>query len=332
MKTFKTMENEFILIISNEKDITTDLVIKRLHERNIGFRRFNTEYFPTNIKSSIHISDSKNGIQLTTEKWTLSENEIKSIWYRRPVLADFSKIAIDDNAKIFAQRETSTYLINMWSSLLNCRWVNDPFAIYKAEKKALQLKIAQEIGFNIPKTIITNSHDDFINFHNSFKGHVIVKPISHGGYGDNDEFAIFTIDLSKKSFDSKTNGIQSSPFILQEKINKTTDVRLTVFGNDIFAYKIDPINQDNPSLDWRKYKPNELRYERIAPPKNIKSSIYKFMNYFNLKFGAFDFCISGDGEWFFLEINPNGQFGWLEIQTGDKLIDSLIKLLNANEN
>ena len=77
MKTFKTMENEFILIISNEKDITTDLVIKRLHERNIGFRRFNTEYFPTNIKSSIHISDSKGGIQLTTEKWTLSENEIK---------------------------------------------------------------------------------------------------------------------------------------------------------------------------------------------------------------------------------------------------------------
>ena len=74
-------------------------------------------------------------------------------------------------------------------------------------------------------------------------------------------------------------------------------------------------------------EPHELVYERIDPPDNVTQSIFNFMDCLELHFGAFDFSLSTKGDWIFLEVNPNGQFGWLELITKDKLYDSLIKLL-----
>ena len=61
--------------------------------------------------------------------------------------------------------------------------------------------------------------------------------------------------------------------------------------------------------------------------QKIKVKIKKYMSALNLYYGAMDFIVDKNGNWYFIEINPNGQFAWLEIAAGDKLIDSLIDLL-----
>lgn len=319
------MQDKNILIISNKSDITTDLVIKRLYERGISFIRFNTEEFPQNIFSEITLNNKINSSIFTT-KGELTEEKIESIWYRRPKTASLKNISISKEEFEFAIRESNSFLFNLWSILNEKMWVNNPFKLYNAERKALQLKVATKCSMAIPATIITNRIESVKEFIKLYNGKVIVKPISHGGFGNNDEYAIFTTDLENNEFELTEESIKFSPFILQEKIDKAYDVRVNIFGNRIIAHKINSKN-DFQGIDWRVLKPEEIFYEQIALTPSKIEKILKFVSFFDLKYSAMDFVVSKNGQWYFLENNPNGQFAWLEIANGGNLIDSLIDLL-----
>ncbi len=320
------MKKKYILILSNKSDITTDLVIKRLYEREISFIRFNTEDFPQNIFGEIKLDTTDYNSSIITSKGELNESEIKSVWYRRPKLPQYQNISMDKEEFEFATRESNSFLLNLWSVFSNKLWVNNPFDLYLAERKAVQLKCASECMMRIPKTLITNKTDSVKEFIHHFNGKVIAKPISHGGFGYNDEYAIFTTDLENNNYQLLNKSINYSPFILQEKVNKGFDVRVSVFGEKVFGHKILPKN-NIIGIDWRVLKPNEITYELIKLPHHINTNILKFMSLFNLKYSAMDFVVDKNENWYFIENNPNGQFAWLEIANGDKLIDSLINLL-----
>lgn len=320
------MDSKCILIITNKGDVTTDLVVKRLYQLDIPFKRFNTEEFPQNISCSIKINNSNNKISVSNEKWELTSDEIKSIWYRRPKLPEFSNVSFSHEEFNFAIRESNSFILNLWAILSDKHWVNNPFNLYLAERKAFQLKIATESGFNIPNTIITNDYNPVSQFIEGNNKSVVVKPISHGSFGSNDEFAIYTTDLENTYYILTKDAVNNSPFILQEKIKKKYDVRVSIFGTRIFAHKITSIKQSD-EIDWRVLKPDEISYESLEIPSELKANLYKFMSTLHLKYGALDFAVDENDKWYFIEINPNGQFAWLEIANGDKLINSLIELL-----
>lgn len=318
-----------ILVISNKGDITTDLVIKRFHVLHVPFLRLNTEDFPKVVEISIDISNRQHGVVISTPKQKLSSSDIKGVWYRRPKIFDFQDCDVSADDRMFAIRETDEFLQNLWYFLNEVHWVNSLHSLAKAEMKALQLKVASMVGFIIPHTSFSNSRGAFDLLRKTFDDHIVVKPISHGSYGKSDEAAIFATDLSDAQIDSEHFSIETCPLIIQEKIFKKSDVRLTVFGEEIFAYEIQPKDKNQAVLDWRRYSPDQLEHTRVNPPLHVVESIRHFMKYFDLKFGAFDFALDTNGEWVFLEINPSGQFAWLELATGDRLIDALIRLLNG---
>jgi hypothetical protein len=47
-----------------------------------------------------------------------------------------------------------------------------------------------------------------------------------------------------------------------------------------------------------------------------------------LLYGAFDFAVAGE-DWYFLECNANGQYGWIEAETGLPMTASLAELLTC---
>lgn len=320
-----------VLIISNKSDITTDLVIKALQKRGIDYLRFNTEDFPLKFNSQISLHKNYSSF-ISNGKRKLLFDEISSVWYRRPKILPLEDINSSEADGKFIQREANSYLLNIWAMLSDKKWINNPFSLFKAERKTYQLFIASKIGFTIPETIVTNDIEEVNSFIHFFNNEVIAKPISHGGYGKEDNFAIFTTDLSDKIFQLNKEIVQSSPFIVQRKIKKKYDIRVTVFGSKIFSHKIEPNTTINNYIDWRKYDPKNLSYSSIKLPDEIRQSIINFMTILELKYGALDFIIDDKDQWYFIEINPNGQFAWLEIVTGDDLINSLINLFISNEN
>ena len=317
-----------ILIISNKQDVTTDLVVRRLQQKSIPYLRMNTETFPLDISCSIKVGSTGDYSEIKTPKLSIRSDQLKSIWYRRPVVPDFDSVNMPENEKEFAKRECVTFLNNLWTSMGDVKWVNDLYSSLRAEQKTLQLKTASECGLKIPETLVSNDSDEINRFIEKNVGKVIAKPISHGSIGKNEEAAIFANSLEEYKGKIAPEDIRVSPFIIQELIEKVGDIRLTVFGQTVFAYKI--VTSDTKKsimMDWRKHEPQELAYVRCEPPVSLLDSIFNFMNRLNILYGAFDFCLSENGDWTFLEVNPSGQFAWLEIATGDRMVDALIDLL-----
>ncbi|QQS37589.1 MAG: hypothetical protein IPM56_06445 [Ignavibacteriales bacterium] len=325
------MDTKFILIVSNKRDVTTDLVVKRLSQLNIPFRRFNTEEFPQKVNCTLNLTNSETDILISNNDWEMTYNDIASIWYRRPKISDFTNTNLTQDEFNFALRESNSFLLNLWAILRDKTWINNPFDLYIVERKAYQLKVAVAAGFTIPNTIVTNDYTVLLKFIENHAGSIVAKPISHGGFGDNNEFAIYTNDLGSTEYSLNEESVNCSPFIVQEKITDKIDVRVTIFGSKVFAHKILVKNQ-SLVIDWRVLQPDQLSYELIEVPCALQKSITQFMQLTNLKYGAMDFVIDKNNNWFFIEINPNGQFAWLEIANGDKLIDSLIDLLWTNKN
>lgn len=324
------MKNQ-ILIITNKSDYTTDFVIKRLYKRDIKFIRINTEDFPQEIHGTISIYNNKNEITLKSKSWEIMPDYINGIWYRRPIKPSISTLTKKD--KEFAERESSEFLLNVWHLLYDKLWINNPTLLIRAERKLVQLKIANDIGFTIPDTIVSNRPKDINNFINSHNNDVIVKPISHGDY-DNNKSAIFTNPIGNINYLLNDESIELSPFIVQNRIDKIADIRVNVFGDAIFAFKLIAKN-NNGVLDWRKLEPDQIDYKLMEPSSEIIKKIKTMVQKLSLNFCVFDFALTRSDNWVFLEINPNGQWAWLEQMTKVTMSDFLIDLLiaeNKNEN
>lgn len=109
--------------------------------------------------------------------------------------------------------------------------------------------------------------------------------------------------------------------LFQEIVPKAADVRTTVFGDRVFSVLI-----RSDLLDWRDDF-SAVTYDVIETPPAVRHLIERYMHAFGLVYGAFDFALTAEDEWIFLECNPSGQFAWMEPYTGLQLVSALADLL-----
>ena len=97
-------------------------------------------------------------------------------------------------------------------------------------------------------------------------------------------------------------------------------------GRKIFAVEIHKL--DKGEVDWRK--PNIRKsYKEHFLPQGLNRQILKIHEYLNLLYSAMDFILTPDGEYYFLEINPAGEWVWLEKELGISISEQIIfELLN----
>lgn len=121
-----------------------------------------------------------------------------------------------------------------------------------------------------------------------------------------------------------------SPSIFQPVIPKAYELRITVVGKKIFAAKIYSQDDVETALDWRrKPKLNDfaVKMEQTKLPVKAESKIFAFMKEIGLKFGCIDMIVTPEGEYIFLEINPNGQWYFVQLKTEVQIAKEIAKLL-----
>jgi len=117
-------------------------------------------------------------------------------------------------------------------------------------------------------------------------------------------------------------------------VPKTRDVRVTIVGEQVFGIAIESQRSPRTRVYWRRYDLARTPHRVIDVPEDIAQRCHAFLHHFRLEFGAFDFAEDEQGRWWFLELNPNGLWAWLELLTGMKMSHALADLLarlNANE-
>lgn len=303
-----------ILIITNTQDITADFVVRELHKRKLKFARLNTDEFPVNGFGSYKINYNEGKTKYIY--WKNRENildfsDVKSVWYRRPILPVVGLKSQRKSIKKFCEDESYEFLRGVWYSL-NAFWISDPEAIRKAEHKIFQLKVAEELSFTLPKTLFSNNSEEIQNFYSHCNDQVIIKPLYMGFVDDaKSPMWIYTSSLTKKEVQN-TKSLNIIPSIYQEKIEKNFDVRVTVIGDKVFAAKIVAQNLPKNIPDWRYSPIKNLKHFKYKLPTEIEELCIRLVKKLGLEFGAIDFAVDKNNQHVFFEINPNGQWAWLE--------------------
>jgi glutathione synthase/RimK-type ligase-like ATP-grasp enzyme len=192
----------------------------------------------------------------------------------------------------------------------------------------VQLAEAAIAGLPLPATIITNDPAEARGFVTRV-GEAIYKPMTHTRPGGGLTLYASVVAARDMEDDKSAAGIAGTAHLFQERIKHEHAVRLTVVDDRLFATAIHA-HSEAAALDWRTDY-DAVTYEIIEVPAQIRSGVLALMKALRLRFGALDFLVCPDRGWVFLEVNPNGQWAWIEQATGQAIAAAIADALTGQE-
>lgn len=321
--------NSKVLLISNKMDIHADAVITELDSLGVDTFRLNTECLLSDYKviGTHNGAKSKLSISDVLGRSLQFPVDVLSIYYRKPEDVVASSAITDVGARDFAVSEGRELLQTIYC-YQNVRWICHPYAIRLASRKFHQLFIAENFGMTTPKTLLTNDPNELLTFFDACNGDIICKTLNTSSVrykGEN--YSTFTARVPKEHLLEHIDNVKHTPTLFQERLQKATELRITCIGNDVFACELDSQKIPESRTDWREVDPFTIPHREVRLPSALQHSLYQFLEHYDLSFGAFDFVRTSEGEYIFLECNPNGQWYWIELITKMPMARAMAKHL-----
>jgi glutathione synthase/RimK-type ligase-like ATP-grasp enzyme len=305
-----------VLIISTVADMATDDVVKRLCSRGIPHSRLNTEDYPFSQTITYRPGGEEHSMLCNGQPIPRPT----AVWYRR--LRSPSKMqGMDEGIYDFCLQENRAAFLGSIMDL-DARWMSHPSAVWQSEYKPYQLRVAARLGLAIPRTLVTNDPNAIRLAFTKFSG-MIVKPVRSGHFIQNGrEFSIFTSRVLEEHL-GEVDSARLSPAIYQELVPKRFDIRVTIVGSQLFAAAIDSQSDPLAEIDWRRTRNPNLPHYAITLPTRVSALLVDLMNSLRLTFGAIDMIQNTDGDFVFLEVNPSGQWLWIDDKLGLGISDAI---------
>ena len=245
----------------------------------------------------------------------LDVGKLNVIWWRR---AGFPQ-AIPDSVANEAQIEVinNDCRAALLGSLLNDfhgTWINDPVDTQLAQNKLIQLNAARQAGFRIPRTLVSQNPAAIREFCEKLDYKVIVKSIV-----GSQKTPLLTMKITPDHL-LCDESIALCPAIYQEHIPGDLHVRAQCFGDEIYA-----VTLKSEALDWRPDL--NIPFEVVELDTDVKRCLQAVLNRLGLKMGIVDLKFAPDGELVWFEINPQGQFLFVQGLSGIDLTSAFAKFL-----
>lgn len=310
-----------VLITAQDGDAETDMVTQELLERGASTICVNTADFPLELAVAARSGTRWQGT-LRTQRAEARLEGVSAVYYRRP--ARFRLPAeMSGPERRFAEAEALVGLGGLLCSL-PCRWVNHPSRAADAEFKPMQLQTATACRMLTPRTLLTNDAQAVRGFAGSLPGPVVYKPLAGGVISElGGVRLVYTTIVEPADLDDRQ--IRLTTHLFQEWVEKSFDARVTVVGERVFAVAV-RARTPTGRVDWRADYA-ALEYEAIELPGDVRASAVEYLRRFGLSMGAFDFAVTADDKWYFLECNPQGRWGWIEEITGAPISAAIADLL-----
>jgi glutathione synthase/RimK-type ligase-like ATP-grasp enzyme len=139
---------------------------------------------------------------------------------------------------------------------------------------------------------------------------------------DKSEF-IYTTHVDDAAL-AHLDSVAFAPAIFQERVSKVADIRVTVVGTEVFATRINAHGLPPEIPDWRYASPDQLEHNHHTLPSTEAERCIVLTKTLDLEFGAIDLAIDDEGRYVFFEINPNGQWAWLETLLGLRISAAIV--------
>jgi len=305
--------NKVLIITFSEDNECIDLVETAVKEKKGKTYRFNTDLYPTGIQLSLAENNKKKRVAISGPEGELKLEDITAIWYRRVRLGDKIPQAMDPELRKASILEARTVFFGFLESV-------DTFVLDRVSKirtashKQLQLQIARKVGLEIPRTLTTNKPGEVREFFSTCKQGMITKMLSSFSVYEGEKEKVVFTNLVKEEDLQDLEGLSYCPMTFQENVPKELELRITIVGNQVFAASLDSQASQLAQNDWRKDGLGLIdSWEAYSLPPGIATKLLELMNCFGLNYGAVDMIVTPDNKHVFLEINPAGEFFWLEL-------------------
>ena len=316
-----------LLVLTSSDDATADYLCARLTAEHAPFLRIDTDTFArTGFVEYCHT-----GITIRIGDRSYSPDAFSNLWFRRPrgILVEGPSTPAQ---LLHTSREWGAALDGFLAHIASELWINHPAANARASSKLHQLSAAQALGLSVPDTLVTMSNEEALRFWYKHGGFVVTKPLSVGYVESPNgvvEGRIYTSSVKQEDL-RDTQLLSRCPTLLQQQISGGVDVRLTVIDGKFVASHLRPPKGTPPPVNIRRLDMTRLNYNVASVPAGISSLLLQLMDSFRLRFGAIDLIETAGGEWVFLEINPNGQWAWMDLIGVSNIAQLFLDALGGN--
>lgn len=295
-----------ILIVTHGNDIAADLVIRHLITHDAIYLRLDTDSLGTPDR---HFGFDSGAPTLRYDEVELRAEQVKTVWARRfasPVTLD---LAVPQYRKFVARELTD--VMEAFLDVVDGPSMNGYDADRKAGNRLYQSILAKSAGFLVPETLVTQDADKARTFIRRFNS-TIAKAVSFGLISDELDQVVHTSRVGE-AIDFA--GLAGCPVLLQPEIEKRHEWRVTTVGDRLFAVRT---IRDAPidHVDWRRSSDVAGIFEVGDLPRDVSDRLLTLCERNAINFGAHDLIETPKGEFYFLETNPAGQWGWLEVELG----------------
>jgi MvdC family ATP-grasp ribosomal peptide maturase len=316
-----------VLLLTHSADFyTVELVGEALARRGARPFRLNTDRFPASVRLSARLGNDRSAHLITDAGARLSAEEVRAVWARK-LWAPRMDEDLDERFRGMCLRESAAAFEGFLDALRGARWVNELLRVRAAENKQRQLRVAAEAGLRVPRTLVTNDPAAARQFFEETEGRMVAKllrPLTVGMDADSD--FVYTSRVSAEDL-AAAETLRHSPMVFQELIPKARELRIAWVAGQAFAGALEASGTSRGQTDWRRAAPEECRWERGEIPAEVSSGLRALMSELGLVFGAIDLICTPAGEHVFLEVNPAGEFFWLERHPGLPVSEAIADVL-----
>ncbi|MFF0200804.1 ATP-grasp ribosomal peptide maturase [Streptomyces sp. NPDC005017] len=306
-----------VLILTSEEDVTADMVVVHLHAAGVPVLRLD----PADLTGQVALSGEYVHGTFRGHLWSAGRlvgiEGLRSVWVRRPGVPA-ARVA---EPSPWLTEESSQALYGMLRGS-GARWMNHPDAARRARHKPWQLRHAQLSGLPVPATLITTFPQAARQFAERFPD-LVVKPVS-GAHPQEPPRAVPT---SRVAPGTDFSAVAYGPTLLQRRVAKRADIRLTAVGERLLAARKATADDADPDDVDVRFAGSGTPWLPVEVPPRVAESVLAYLRDAELAYGAFDFAEDSDGTWWFLECNQSGQFGFIEVETGQPLARTIAEWL-----
>ncbi|MBW6525237.1 hypothetical protein KZ813_00100 [Sphingomonas sp. RHCKR7] len=327
-----------ILIVSDRADQQIYHVMLELEELGARFGLFNAGDFPSRTTLRQSVTSATETCELELEDGSLTDaSRIEAVWYRKPRRPRFHhKVGVHEREYVY--HEAVAGLAGLYEALRDAYWISPLENMRAASNKLEQLRRARRLGFTIPDSLFTNSRELARTFFRSTRaeGNVIVKSIGEpalyerAGSWDPGSVVgeLFTTIVDDEIADILIERLEAGPALFQRYVPKSHELRVTLVEDRIFAAEIDSQVEERSRVDWRRGDALELPHQECKLPEVVADRCRRLSRSYGLRYSAIDLIVDEGGNYVFLEINPNGQYGWLEAKTPLRISRAIAECLH----
>lgn len=311
-----------VLILATDIDLSADAMVRALRDRGVPVFRADLGWFPDQLGVDAQFENGRWRGRLSTATRALEIADIRSIWYRSPTSFRLPQ-QMTATERRHAHNEAKLGLGGVLLSL-PVLWVNHPVRHVAAGYKPLQLAAAARCGLAVPDTLITNQPHAVRQF--AARATTVTKMLGAPAITEEQGRKVAFTEIVHDEHLADLRGIEATAHQFQHWVPKRADARVIVVGRDVFAVLIHA-GSAAAAVDWRcDY--DALTYQALDPPAAVTAGVRALTAEMGLVYAALDFAVTPEDRWIFLgDLNPGGQYGWLEERAAIPVTATLAGLL-----